>query len=131
MCDLFVEVGPDAPTLLDGWTARDLAAHLVLRERDLLAGPCLVLPGPFQRFAERRRSGLAERREFGWLVGRLRFAQSQRGGERDGADQYCGREPDHGEAGRVTERAETANQRVGGGREAAAHIRRIRRGRGG
>jgi len=26
-------VGPDAPTLCDGWTTRDLAAHLVVRER--------------------------------------------------------------------------------------------------
>lgn len=28
-------VGPDAPTLCEGWTARDLAAHLVVRERRL------------------------------------------------------------------------------------------------
>ena len=27
---------------------------LVGRERDLVAGPCIVMPGPFQRFAERR-----------------------------------------------------------------------------
>ena len=26
-------VGPDAPTLCEGWTTRDLAAHLVIRER--------------------------------------------------------------------------------------------------
>ncbi|MGV9860366.1 TIGR03085 family metal-binding protein [Gordonia sp. NPDC003425] len=26
-------VGPDAPTLCEGWTSRDLAAHLVIRER--------------------------------------------------------------------------------------------------
>ena len=31
--DLLTEVGPDAPTLCDGWTTRDLAAHVVLRER--------------------------------------------------------------------------------------------------
>ncbi|OBJ65826.1 TIGR03085 family metal-binding protein [Mycobacterium colombiense] len=72
LCDLFDELGPSAPTLLDGWTAHDLAAHLVLRERDVLAGPCLVLPGPFQRFAEWRRTGLARRKDFPWLVGRLR-----------------------------------------------------------
>jgi uncharacterized protein (TIGR03085 family) len=72
LCDLFDELGPDAPTLLDGWTTRDLAAHLVLRERDPIAGPCIVLPGPFERFAERRRAGLAEHREFGWLVARIR-----------------------------------------------------------
>ncbi|MGA7757954.1 MAG: TIGR03085 family metal-binding protein [Ilumatobacteraceae bacterium] len=33
LCDLFVEVGPDAPTLCGDWTTRDLAAHLVVRER--------------------------------------------------------------------------------------------------
>src|SRR6478672_6015000 len=72
LCDLLEELGAHVPTLLDGWTAKDLAAHLVLRERDLIAGPCLVLPGPFGRFAEQRRSRLAEQREFGWLVARIR-----------------------------------------------------------
>lgn len=72
LCDLFEELGADAPTLIEGWTAQDLAAHIVLRERDLLAGPCIILPGPFQRFAERCRVRLAGRREFGWLVARIR-----------------------------------------------------------
>ncbi len=72
LCDLFDELGPSAATLLEGWTTHDLAAHLVLRERDLVAGPCMVLPGPFQRFAEQRRVALAERRDFGWLVSRIR-----------------------------------------------------------
>ena len=72
LCDLFAELGPSAPTLLEGWTAHDLAAHLVLRERDLVAAPCLVLPGPFQRFAERRRAALASGKEFAWLVERIR-----------------------------------------------------------
>jgi len=72
LCDLFEELGADVPTTLPGWTAHDLAAHIVLRERDLIAGPCIVLPGPFQRFAERRRVSLAETREFGWLVARIR-----------------------------------------------------------
>jgi uncharacterized protein (TIGR03085 family) len=72
LCDLFEELGPDAPTLLDGWTAHDLAAHLVLREHDLLAAPCLVLPGPFARFAERRRVRLARTHDFAWLVERIR-----------------------------------------------------------
>ena len=37
-----------------------------------VAGPCIVLPGPFQRFAERQRVRLAERRDFSWLVTRIR-----------------------------------------------------------
>jgi uncharacterized protein (TIGR03085 family) len=32
LCTLFLELGPDAPTLCEGWTTADLAAHLVLRE---------------------------------------------------------------------------------------------------
>jgi uncharacterized protein (TIGR03085 family) len=72
LCDLFDELGPAAPTLLDGWTTHDLAAHMVLREHDLVAAPCLVLPGPFERFAERRRVRLAERHDFSWLVTRIR-----------------------------------------------------------
>jgi uncharacterized protein (TIGR03085 family) len=32
VCDLLLELGPDAPTLCEGWTTADLAAHLVLRE---------------------------------------------------------------------------------------------------
>ncbi len=72
LCDVFNERGPSVATLLEGWTAHDLAAHMVLRERDLVAAPCIVLPGPFQRFAEQRRVRLAERREFGWLVARIR-----------------------------------------------------------
>ncbi|OBG41524.1 TIGR03085 family metal-binding protein [Mycobacterium sp. E3198] len=72
LCDSFDELGPSVPTLLDGWTAHDLAAHLVERERDLLGGPCLVLPGPFGRFAERRRVRLARLHDFAALVALVR-----------------------------------------------------------
>jgi uncharacterized protein (TIGR03085 family) len=33
LCDLLDRLGPEAPTLCEGWTTYDLAAHLVLRER--------------------------------------------------------------------------------------------------
>lgn len=36
--------GPDAPTLCAGWTTRDLAAHLVVRERRLDAAPGILVP---------------------------------------------------------------------------------------
>ena len=55
LCDLFEKFRALGPTLIEIWTAHDLAAHIVLRERDWAAAPCLVLPGPFERFAERRR----------------------------------------------------------------------------
>jgi len=32
LADLLLRVGPDEPTLCTGWTTRDLAAHLVVRE---------------------------------------------------------------------------------------------------
>ncbi|MEO6082904.1 MAG: TIGR03085 family metal-binding protein [Umezawaea sp.] len=43
LSDLFVQVGPDAPTLCSPWTTRDLAAHLVIRERRLDAAPGIML----------------------------------------------------------------------------------------
>lgn len=45
LCDTFERVGPDAPTLCSPWLTRDLAAHLVVRERrpDVAAG--IWLPG--------------------------------------------------------------------------------------
>jgi len=72
LCDLLIELGPDAPTVLGDWTAKDLAAHLVLRERDVIAGPCLVLPHPFQKFADRRRARLVKRKPYDYLVARVR-----------------------------------------------------------
>jgi uncharacterized protein (TIGR03085 family) len=71
LCDLLDELGPQAPTLLEPWTTRDLAAHLVVREHDSLAGPGLVLPGAWGRLAERRRSALAAR-DFTELVATIR-----------------------------------------------------------
>jgi uncharacterized protein (TIGR03085 family) len=71
LSDLFEELGPQAPTLLAPWTTRDLAAHLILREHDPLAGPGLVLPGAWGRFAERRRKALASR-DFAGLVATFR-----------------------------------------------------------
>jgi uncharacterized protein (TIGR03085 family) len=71
LCDLSVELGPAAPTLLEPWTTHDLAAHLVLREHDYLAAPGLILPGPWGRFAERRRAALAGQ-DFESLVAKVR-----------------------------------------------------------
>ncbi|MEV7423765.1 MULTISPECIES: TIGR03085 family metal-binding protein [unclassified Streptomyces] len=44
LADLLEAVGPDAPTLCDGWLARDLAAHVVLRERRPDAAGGTLLP---------------------------------------------------------------------------------------
>jgi uncharacterized protein (TIGR03085 family) len=71
LSDLFDELGPQAPTLLAPWTTRDLAAHLVLRELDYIAGPGLVLAGGWGRLAERRRRALAVK-DFTWLTATIR-----------------------------------------------------------
>jgi len=71
LADLLDELGPDAPTLLAPWTTRDIAAHLVLRERDSLGAPGLVLPGPWSRLTQRRQAALAAR-DFTRLVAAFR-----------------------------------------------------------
>lgn len=60
LADLFARLGPDAPTLCAGWTTRDLAAHLVLRERrpDAAAG---IMLRPVRSYSERVRHALAGR----------------------------------------------------------------------
>lgn len=71
LCDLFLDLGPDAPTLCEGWSTLDLAAHLVVRERDARSG--LVILGG-QRFAglEERLMGKAKATGLEALVARLR-----------------------------------------------------------
>jgi uncharacterized protein (TIGR03085 family) len=48
LADLLEAVGPDAPTLCEGWTSRDLAAHVVVRERrpDAAGGLLVKQLGP-------------------------------------------------------------------------------------
>lgn len=53
-------VPEDAPTLCAGWTARDLAAHLVARERRPDSGPGLIVPA-LGWWTERVRAGYARR----------------------------------------------------------------------
>ncbi|MEU2430148.1 TIGR03085 family metal-binding protein [Streptomyces sp. NPDC007861] len=42
LADLLEAAGPDAPTLCEGWNTRDLAAHVVVRERRPEAAGILV-----------------------------------------------------------------------------------------
>jgi uncharacterized protein (TIGR03085 family) len=52
LCATLERLGPDAPTLCEGWTTADLAAHLVVRERDLRGGPGIVIGGALGRYTE-------------------------------------------------------------------------------
>jgi uncharacterized protein (TIGR03085 family) len=72
LCDSLTELGPDAPTLCRGWATADLAAHLMVREREPLAAAGILLPGPFGELNHRRMeaakaSGYA--RVIAWLRG--------------------------------------------------------------
>ena len=60
LCDLMEQVGPDAPTLCEGWTTRDLAAHLVVRESRLDVAGGILLP-PLARYTDRVQSSIAQR----------------------------------------------------------------------
>ncbi len=44
LADLFLERGPDEPTLAGDWTTNDLLAHLVVRERRPDAAPGILIP---------------------------------------------------------------------------------------
>jgi uncharacterized protein (TIGR03085 family) len=44
LVDTLRAVGPDSPTLCEGWTTRDLAAHLVIRERRPDAALGIAIP---------------------------------------------------------------------------------------
>lgn len=59
LVDALLAAGPSAPTLCEGWTAHDLAAHVVSRERRPDSGPGLVLP-LLARYTEKVRRGYLE-----------------------------------------------------------------------
>ncbi|MFD4374973.1 TIGR03085 family metal-binding protein [Streptomyces sp. NPDC058486] len=49
LADLLEAAGPDAPTLCEGWRTRDLAAHVVVRERRPDAAAGTVVPALKER----------------------------------------------------------------------------------
>jgi uncharacterized protein (TIGR03085 family) len=60
LCDLFEELGPNEPTLCTGWQTRDLAAHLVLRERRPDGAPGILLK-PLAGYTKRVQDSYARR----------------------------------------------------------------------
>ena len=68
LCDLFDEVGPDAPTLSGSWDAHHLAAHLVAREGTPLGVVLLMRPKVGDEEVER----LVGERDFASLVDEIR-----------------------------------------------------------
>ncbi len=59
LCDLFLDLGPDEPTLCGDWTTRDLAAHLVVRERrpDAAVG---IIVSKLAGYTDKVQSGVAD-----------------------------------------------------------------------
>jgi len=60
LADLLESSGPDAPTLCEGWHTRDLAAHVVVRERRGDAAAGLVIPQLADRLERVRREYAAK-----------------------------------------------------------------------
>ncbi|WP_329574160.1 TIGR03085 family metal-binding protein [Streptomyces sp. NBC_01361] len=60
LADLLEAAGPDAPTLCEGWNARDLAAHVVVRERRADAAGGILIKQLAQRL-ERVQAEFAEK----------------------------------------------------------------------
>jgi uncharacterized protein (TIGR03085 family) len=60
LADLMLRLGPDEPTLCTGWTTRDLAAHLVVRERRPDSAAGMIVP-PLRGHGERIRLAKAAR----------------------------------------------------------------------
>ena len=71
LCDLLVELGPEAPTLCAGWVTADLAAHLVVRERRPDSGPGLVWP-PLAGHTDKVRRSVRDRTSWEDLVATVR-----------------------------------------------------------
>ncbi|MBE6476583.1 MAG: TIGR03085 family protein [Propionibacteriaceae bacterium] len=71
ICDLFDRVGPQAPTLCTGWDAKDLAAHLFLRENDVLSLPGMLIPA-LEPITVARTHTLLARQNFDQIVSALR-----------------------------------------------------------
>ena len=70
--DACAELGPDAPTLCEGWTTKELVAHVYVREHrpDAALG---VLPlGPLSAYTERVMASALRVHPYGELVERVR-----------------------------------------------------------
>ncbi|MBK8445213.1 MAG: maleylpyruvate isomerase family mycothiol-dependent enzyme [Micropruina sp.] len=70
-CRVLAAVPPEAPTLCEGWRARDLAAHLDALCRDPLSWPGMAIPA-LRPGTRRRSAALVARLGYAGLVRRLR-----------------------------------------------------------
>jgi uncharacterized protein (TIGR03085 family) len=71
LCDTALAVGPEAPTLCGGWDARDLVAHLLVRERGWWGPAVGIALSPLESITERAMARTA-RQPFPEMVDQLR-----------------------------------------------------------
>jgi uncharacterized protein (TIGR03085 family) len=70
LVDTLRSVGPDAPTLCEGWNTRDMAAHLVIRERRPDAAPGILIP-LFAGHTAKVQNRVAERSDWNTLLDKV------------------------------------------------------------
>jgi uncharacterized protein (TIGR03085 family) len=70
LCNAALEAGERAPTLCGQWTVKDLVIHLLVRERDPLGAPGILVP-QLERLTDRAARRLADQ-DFSSLVERVR-----------------------------------------------------------
>lgn len=70
LCNTALEAGERAPTLCGRWTVKDLVIHLLVRERDPLGAPGILLP-QLEGLTDRAARRLADQ-DFSSLVERVR-----------------------------------------------------------
>ncbi|MCW2817736.1 MAG: hypothetical protein JWR20_1797 [Marmoricola sp.] len=70
LCNTALEAGQEAPTLCDGWTVQDLVIHLLVRERDPLGAPGILVPA--LEGLTRRSAARLQGHDFTALVERVR-----------------------------------------------------------
>lgn len=69
--ELLAEIGPDAPTLCGDWSTRDLAAHIVIRDRRPDAMPGILIP-QLAGYTDKVQSKLARSDEYHDLTRKVR-----------------------------------------------------------
>lgn len=71
LCDALAGVSPAAPTLCEGWTAHDLAAHVWVRENDPSAAPGLLI-GALSDITASRMESVKKRWTYEELIAQIR-----------------------------------------------------------
>src|SRR3954466_14958729 len=72
LADVLEHLGPDAPTLCEGWTTKEMAAHVYVREHRPDASLGVLPLGPLSSYTERVMRSVLRAHGYDELVRRLR-----------------------------------------------------------